>query len=146
MTPEMTYSQSGRELTESFEGCRLSAYQDPKGIWTIGYGHTGTDVTEGLVWTTEQCQLALAKDILWAASVVNQHVLVSLTQHAFDALVDFTFNAGSGNFEKATLLKLVNSRDMARADLEFGKWVKSGGVVLSGLVRRRADEAKLFAS
>jgi lysozyme len=150
MTPNMTYSQSGLELTESFEasgGPRLTSYWDAHGgCWTIGFGHTGTDVTEGLMWTAEQCQLSLAKDILRAAAVVNQHVLLSLTQHAFEALVDFTFNEGSGNFEKSTLLRLVNSGDMAGADLEFGKWVKSGGVVLSGLIRRRAAETKLFSS
>ena len=146
LTPEMTYSQAGLSLTESFEGCKLSAYQDPKGVWTIGYGHTGPEVVLGLVWTLDQCQVALAKDILWAASVVNNHVRVSLDQRQFDALVDFTFNDGSGNFENSTLLKLVNSGDLAGADEEFGKWVESGGVVLSGLVRRRLAESTLFAS
>ena len=149
MAPEknyLTYSQSGLELTESFEGCRLSAYHDSKGVLTIGYGHTGSDVVPGLVWTLGQCQVALAKDILWAASVVNQHVTVSLDQHQFDALVDFTFNDGSGNFEGSTLLRLVNAGDFVGADKEFGKWVRSGGVVLSGLVRRRLAEAKLFNS
>ena len=146
LTPEMTYSQTGLELTESFEGCRLSAYQDPRGIWTIGYGHTGPEVVSGLTWTLEQCQTALTKDILRAVSVVNRLVVVSLPQAQFDALVDFTFNDGSGNFENSTLLKLVNAGDTSGADLEFGKWVKSGGVVLSGLVRRRQAEAALFTT
>ena len=150
MTPEMTYSQSGLELTEHFEadgGPKTTSYWDARGkCWTIGYGHTGSDVVEGLTWTPEQCQVALAKDILWAASVVNKHVLVALDQHQFDALCDFTFNSGSGHFEGSTLLRLVNAGDFAGADLEFGKWVKSGGVVLSGLVRRRMAEANLFSS
>ena len=141
----MQYSSSGLELTESFEGVRLTSYQDSKGVWTIGFGHAGPEVVPGLVWTTEQCVDALDKDIEWAVSVVNSLVHVALGQHQFDALVDFTFNDGSGNFQSSTLLKLVNAGNFAEADEEFGKWVKSGGVVLSGLVRRRLAEAKLFA-
>ena len=50
----MQYSKTGLALTEGFESCRLTAYQDLKGIWTIGWGHTGPEVVEGLVWTQNQ--------------------------------------------------------------------------------------------
>lgn len=143
----LTYSQSGLELTEAFEGCVLTAYSDAgKGILTIGFGHTGPDVVPGLVWTQEQAIAALENDIAWAANIVNHFVVPTLEQHQFDALVDFTFNDGAGNFENSNLLRLVNAGDMAAADLEFAKWVHSGGKVLSGLVRRRAAEAALFNS
>jgi lysozyme len=33
---------------------RLTAYQDIKGIWTVGVGHTGKDVHPGLKITEEQ--------------------------------------------------------------------------------------------
>ena len=36
----MKISQAGLKLIEEFEGCRLTAYQDVVGVWTIGYGHT----------------------------------------------------------------------------------------------------------
>ena len=46
MNPPMTYSKAGIQLTERFEGCRLAAYPDTGGVWTIGYGHT-KGVAEG---------------------------------------------------------------------------------------------------
>ena len=33
-------NQQSIELIKLFEGCRLKAYQDIAGIWTIGFGHT----------------------------------------------------------------------------------------------------------
>ncbi len=143
----LTYSQSGQELTEAFEGYAATAYNDAgKGILTIGYGHTGSDVVPGLVWTQEQAVAALMNDIGWAVKIVNHFVVPTLEQHQFDALVDFVFNAGAEAFKNSTLLRLVNAGNMADADLEFAKWVHSGGKVLSGLIRRRAAEAALFNS
>lgn len=150
MIPAMTYSRQGLELTEHFEdanGPALKAFFDVFAkIWTIGYGHTGTDVKEGLVWTLEQCINALARDVVWAEWIVNQFVEVTLTQDQFDACVDFTFNAGSGAFEDSTLLKYINAGSMIAADNEFTKWVYSGKSVVPGLVRRRAAEEKIFST
>lgn len=140
----MTYSKPGLGLTEGFEGCRLRAYQDSKGVWTIGYGHTGKDVVAGLTCTQAQADLWLQLDIEWAASEVNRVVKVPLTQAEFDALVDFVFNCGSGNFDHSTLLTLLNHNDHVKAAAEFVKWDKCGGVVLPGLLRRRKAEAALF--
>jgi len=57
------YSQKGYEQTKLEEEKRNVAYLDPVGIWTIGYGHTGPEVVEGLVWTDEQCDEALKRDL-----------------------------------------------------------------------------------
>lgn len=142
---EMIYSQTGLQLTESFESLSLKAYWDATGkVWTIGYGHTGKEVVEGLVWTTQQCIDALSLDILKFSKVVNTFVNPQLNQHQFDALVDFTFNVGIFALFKSTLLKDVNLGNMQGADAQFAAWVKSGGKVLSGLVRRRLAEATLF--
>ncbi len=59
----MHYSAQGFEETKRLEACRFHAFQDSGGVWTIGYGHTGPDVYEGLVWTQEQCDAALRKDL-----------------------------------------------------------------------------------
>lgn len=142
----MKYSLKGLRLTEGFEGARLRAYQDSKGVWTIGYGHTGHDVYEGLVWTQAQAEAALAIDEAWAESVVQARVKVPLTQNEFDALVDFVFNAGSGNFTASTMLRLLNAGDYHGAAGEFVKWDKCGGVVLAGLLRRRQAEAVEFGT
>ena len=141
--PDMVYSRDGLHLTEQFESCRLVAYRDIKGIWTIGWGHTGADVVPGLTWTQDQADAALQQDIQWAARVVNRNVTVDLTQHEFDARVDFVFNVGSGNFHGSTMLRLLNAGDYHGASEEFEKWDKSGGQVVVGLLRRRlAEEAE----
>lgn len=139
----MIYSKDGLALTEQFEGCRLNAYQDSIGTWTIGYGHT-LDVHPGQTITLQQAEDLLVGDVLWAERVVNQYVTVPLTQEEFAALVDFTFNLGSGNFLKSTLLKLLNQGNYSAAANEFERWDKAGGVVVAGLLRRREAEAEEF--
>jgi lysozyme len=140
----MHYDNEGMELTESFEGLSLTSYQDSKGVWTIGWGHTGKDIVEGLTWTRDQCEVALGNDIYFAVQVVNNLVTRQITQYQFDALVDFTFNCGPENFRKSTLLLLVNAGNNIGAEGEFDKWVRAGGKVLSGLVKRRAAESQFY--
>jgi lysozyme len=74
----------------------------------------------------------------------QQAVTVAINQTQFDALVDFTFNAGRGSLLNSTLLKLVNVSDFNGAAAQFGLWVLAGGEVVPGLVRRRKAEAALF--
>jgi lysozyme len=139
----MNYSKSGLKLTEGFEGLRLQAYQDSAGVWTIGYGHTG-DVYQGMEITQLQAEQFLLADVQLAVHCVNQAVAVVLSQSEFDALVDFVFNVGSGNFVKSTLLKDLNAHNFADAAKQFLVWNKAGGQVLAGLMHRRTAEAQLF--
>ena len=140
----MQYSKSGVALTEQFESCKLSAYQDIKGIWTIGWGHTGPEVVEGLIWTQEQADAQLLADIQASAQCVNEVVTVALTQGEFDALVDFVFNVGCGNFSGSTLLRLLNQGDYAGAAAQFDRWDHASGKVVAGLLRRREAEQNEF--
>lgn len=140
----MVYSLDGLHLTESFEGCRLVAYQDVKGIWTIGFGHTGVEVFPGMTITQAQAEAFLARDIIWAANFVNRNVTAQLTQHQFDAVVDLTFNIGVGNFLHSTLLKLINAGLPVQAALQFARWSLARGKVIAGLARRRQAEQALF--
>jgi lysozyme len=139
----MKYSQDGIHLTEQFEGCRLTAYRDQGGVLTIGYGYTGA-VLPGQTCTQAQAEEWLHQDIVFAETEVNRLVKIPLTQAEFDALVDFTFNCGCGNFDHSTLLKLVNAGDMTAAAEEFQKWDKCAGQVVAGLLRRRLAEAAEF--
>ncbi len=144
----MVYSDAARQsLTEAFEGDVLTAYPDPgtgAEPFTIGYGHTGPDVTPGLIITQAQADALLEQDVQSAVNAVNIAVTATLTQHQADALIDFAFNVGVANFRSSTLLKLVNAGDMADADLEFARWIRAAGKVLPGLVKRRAAEAAWF--
>jgi len=125
---------------------RLTAYQDSVGVWTIGYGHTGSDVRPGLTITQEQASALLQQDVAGAVAAVNRLVTVTLTQNQFDALVDFTFNEGQGNLASSTLLRELNAGNTAGAAAQFLVWVYAGGVQLPGLVKRRQAEAALFQS
>lgn len=138
------YDEQGLQLTEGYEGFRNKAYQDVVGVWTIGYGHTGPDVKPGLTITNEQGEILLRSDVAAATTCVRSAVTHPITQHQFDALVDFTFNEGRGSFLHSTLLKLVNAGDIPGAANEFLKWVMAGGRKLDGLVRRRTGERALF--
>jgi lysozyme len=140
-----TYSERGLTLTKSFEGYRLESYQDSGGVWTIGYGHTGPEVVEGIVWVQDQADAALLADTGLAQACVNKAVTAEIDQNQFDAMVDFTYNAGRGNFANSTLLRKVNASDFVGAAAQFALWVHAGGEVIDGLVRRRKAEAALFA-
>lgn len=142
----MEYSNNGLAMTKGFEGLRLTAYQDVAGVWTVGFGHTGPDVHEGLILTQAEADALLRKDLASAVAMVNSAVKIAVTQNQFDALVDFCFNAGSGNFLHSTLLRNMNRGDFVTAQAQFGQWVHAGGKVEPGLVRRREAEAALFAA
>lgn len=134
-----------RNLTEKFEGCKLVAYRDNKGVLTIGYGHT-FHVYEGETCTQDQADLWLVSDIAIAETAVNRLVGVKLTQGEFDALVDFTFNVGCNAFGKSTMLKLINVSAFQAAAKEFEKWDYAGGKEVAGLLRRRKAEEQVFNS
>ncbi len=138
----MQYSKKGIQLTESFEGCRLTAYQDTGKVWTLGYGHTH-GVTSGMTCTQQQAEIWLRTDMAVAETGVQALVKIPLTQGEYDALVDFAFNCGVGNLRVSTLLKLVNTGDFTHAAAEFEKWDHVNSQVMAGLLRRRlAEEAE----
>ena len=133
-------------LLKKFEGCKLKAYKDPVGIWTIGYGHTSAagapDVTEGLTITQAEAEEILKRDLVKYEKPVADMVKVPLSQHQFDVLVDFAYNAGVGNLKSSTLLKRVNAGDFDAVPNELMKWTKAKGKELPGLVRRRRAESE----
>jgi len=139
----MKYSKKGLQLTEQFEGCKLVAYQDQVGVWTIGYGHT-SGVHQGMTCTQQQAEQWLSDDTAAAEQDVNTHVAVPLTQGEFDALVDFAFNLGRGALNNSTLLKYLNQGEYSAAANEFEKWDRAGGKEVAGLLRRRQAEKQEF--
>jgi lysozyme len=132
-----------QRVIESYEGCKLTAYRDPVGIWTIGFGHTGKDVTQGLTITLEQAQQILADDIAEFERAVEELAPIT-TQQQFDALVSFAFNVGAGALRQSTLRRLHNEGKYAEAKLQFARWNKAGGKVLTGLTRRRKTESLVY--
>jgi lysozyme len=133
--PQKT-NQAGLKLIESFEGLRLTAYQDSVGVWTIGYGHT-KGVKKGQKITEQQAEAFLQQDLGVAEAAVNK-LKLKLTGNQFAALVSFTFNLGAGN-----LTKLMKNGLAATAD-RILLFDHAGGKKLKGLTRRRTAERKLF--
>jgi lysozyme len=141
----MALGPKGRALIQSFESLRLQAYQDQRGIWTVGWGHTAgvvpyqtCSVSDADEWFTQDTQTAV--------NAVNRTTDVPLTQEQFDALVSFTFNVGQGSEAHSTLLSLVNQSNFAAAADQFLVWNHVNGQPNAGLTRRRQAERDLFLS
>lgn len=138
-------SQTGLQLIKNFEGCRLTAYKPvaTERHWTIGWGHYGPDVKQGMTITQAQADAMLEKDMPKYEAYVNDPSYVPITaqlnQNQFDALVSFCYNCGPGN-----LRTLCKSRTVTQIAQSITKYNKAGGNVLTGLVRRREAELKLF--
>ncbi|HET8720947.1 MAG TPA: lysozyme [Nitrospira sp.] len=118
----MKMSNQGLTILIEREGSRNRAYRDSVGVWTIGVGHTGPEVHEGLVWTDGQVRDAFAKDIERFEKAVNDAVRIELEQHQFDALVSMAFNVGAGAFAASTLVRKLNAGDIDGAAGQFDRW------------------------
>lgn len=140
----MTISPAGIRLLKFYEGCRLTAYKDAVGVWTIGYGSTGPHVKEGMTITQEQAEALLKQDLQRFEKGVRELVKVPLTQGQYDSLVSLAFNVGLGALGNSTLLKKLNIMDYNGAARQFGEWIMGGNTILRGLVRRRVAEVVLF--
>ena len=123
------------------EGKRNKAYKDTKGILTIGVGHTGPEVVEGLVWTDGQIHAALRDDLDEVEQCLDKYVFVPLTQKQYDALASFIFNVGVNAFRRSTMLKKINLRDFGGATKEFDRWH-----IPPEIIGRRDSERDQFSS
>lgn len=136
----MKISKQGINLIKQFEGLHLQAYKPvaKEKFYTIGYGHNGSDVTKGMKITEVRAEEYLKKDLAKSEKSVTE-LNQKWTQNEFDALVSFCYNCGTEN-----LKRLVAGRDKLQIADAFLLYNKAGGKVLSGLVRRRKAERKLF--
>jgi lysozyme len=118
------------------------------GTITIGYGHTDAagepKVVPGMRMTETEGTALLAKDIGPCEAAVRRRVKVPLSQHQFDTLVDFVFNAGEGTLQKSTLLRKLNGGDYDCVPAELMKFTLSRGEHMEGLVHRRQAEINIW--
>lgn len=126
-------------LIAGFEGKENSAYLDAVKVPTICYGHTA-GVKVGDYKTDAQCWTLLVEDARVANAAIDRLVTVPLPDHVRASLISFVYNVGSGNFAGSTLLRKLNSGDIAGACNQLPRWVYAKGVKLNGLVRRRSAE------
>jgi lysozyme len=139
------------QIARPFESCSLTAYHDPVGFATIGWGHLLSrnawepldrypPITQGFA------DALLEEDMDKALRAVLRLVKVPVSEEQAAALADFAFNLGGGALQMSTLLHMVNRGDLADAAEQFARWNKAGGRVLKGLTRRRLAERSLFLS
>ncbi|VBB13431.1 lysozyme [Burkholderia stabilis] len=129
--------------------------------WTCGWGSTGPDVREGTVWTQATADARHDANLRASAALVDQAARVPLSAQQKAAMTSIVNNVGPGRARRvgdpgrdgiitlasgqpSTLLRHLNIGDMAGAAAQFDAWNRAGGIVLAGLVRRRAAERDLF--
>lgn len=150
----------GLDLVKKWEGCerklpngKFIAYLDTnvrpvfrspgyKGLWTIGYGSTGPNVTEGTIWTQAKCDSELLKEINKFADALNKYLKVKVNQNQFDALCSAAYNLGINGMH--TVLDAINDGNNELAMQRLLIHNRAGGRVLKGLTRRRLEEKELF--
>lgn len=133
-------------LIMSNEGCRLHAYKDPAGVWTIGYGHTGPDVQPGTSIEGEGAENLLEQDLAKFEDGVDDALSddADTSDNEFGAMVSLAYNIGLGNFRSSSVLRFHNAGQKQDAAAAFLMWNRAAGRVLDGLTRRRQQERALY--
>lgn len=146
----LTISDQGLALIQSFEGCRLTAYQDIVGVWTIGWGTiriNGAAVHAGMTITQEQADTFLREEANAKCAALQALLTVPQSQSQIDALTSFCYNLGVGAFQSSSLRKDINAGRPV-VEKRFTDWnkVRQNGVLVpvEGLTRRRKAEYALY--
>lgn len=166
----MKLSDVGADLMHRYEGFRSKPYLCPAHIWTVGYGHVlymdqirlpvvsknksglirknyPLKPEDSRVWTKEEIDQLFRDDVaIFERGVLRLVPSSAGSQGRFDALVSFAFNAGLGNLQRSSIRMRANRGDHGGAADAFMMWVKGGGRVLPGLVRRRKEEKQRYLS
>jgi lysozyme len=148
---EATISQAAL-IVKTFEGYRSKAYKCQAGVWTVGYGQTGTDIKEGSTTTPAVAEAwleaRLEKDLVWLRNKLQPLVLES---HQEAALLSLVYNIGTGNFIKSSVFRYLRSVENGETlpiklmEASWKAWNKAGGKVSKGLMNRRKVEWDLFS-
>lgn len=145
-TARQQTNAAGLALIKQYEGLVLEPYADAGGKLTVGYGHLVKPGEFFSRLSEQQAHNLLREDVRVAEAYVKRYVKVKLNDNQFSALVSLVYNVGPGNFQRSTLLRLLNQGNGDKAAKEFLRWNKVGTRVLSGLQKRREAEKRLFES
>ena len=120
----MKVSQNCLDLIEKWEGLFLSAYLDPVGIPTIGWGTirypNGQKVRIGDEITRAEAEAFLLFEVEEVVKSLDPVLAgINLTQNQFDAIVSLCYNIGVGGFKESTVLKRLRAGDFAAASAAF---------------------------
>lgn len=142
-----TVSAAGLDLIKEHEGFRAEPIQLPNGDWLVGYGHVRAGEA-GAAVSEAEAQAFLAADVAAVAAMVNECLLVAVSQSQFDALVSFAMSVGAEAFAQSQVLRRVNAGEHLAAACAMDAWrkceIEGQPEVIDALVRRRALEKALY--
>lgn len=151
---EWHLNEDGIELIKEFEGLKLRAYRCSGNVPTIGYGTTrinGKPVKMGTLITKDEADSLFREDIKTFEDKVRKRLKelglneFELNSSQFSALVSLCYNCGLAPLDDGnTIAEALKERDFDKAASGFLLWNRANGRVLSGLVRRRQAEHRLF--
>lgn len=141
-------NQATIDLIKQWEGCKLKAYKDVAGIWTVGYGLTSRagfiEVGPDTTLTQEEADYYLEKVVDDFASKIRPMITAPINENQFGAFVSLAYNIGVGAFKRSSALKRFNAGEGDRVTEAIRMWKKAGGKTVQGLVNRREAEVALF--
>lgn len=141
-------NQETIDLIKRWEGCKLKAYKDVAGIWTVGYGLTSRagfiEVGPETTLTQEEADWYLEQVVNDFANKIRPMITAPITDNQFGAFVSLAYNIGTGAFKKSSALRRFNDGQIMEVPAAMRMWKKAGGKVVQGLVNRREAEIKLF--
>jgi len=151
-----------KEMIKHHEGVRFKPYRCPARLFTIGVGHVlypdqgrlpldqrdafQLKAEDNRTFSKAEVDGLLSADLIRFETGVARLFPLVLTQNQNDALVSFAFNLGLGGLQRSTLRQKMLRGETQEAADEFLKFVRGGGKILPGLVKRRNDERALFLS
>ena len=149
-------SDAGIEMIKEFEKCVLTAYPDA-GSWSIGYGHHGSDVYEGMKITQTQADNYFKKDIQKCEASIKRLLNALPYEYEFsqgfiDGLFSLVYNCGEGGVRRSVfyqrLMKCrVKNGIMDESDFNYTvAGVKSSQVTCKHHVERRYQEHLMMLS
>lgn len=141
----MIPSQQIVDFVKRWESCRLRAYQDGAGVWTIGYGHT-RDVHPGDTCTQEQADEWVVDELVEYGEGLSRYITRAPRQNQFDGLLSLAYNCGIDAIGMSGVMARHNAGLFDECGERFLMWNRSGGVVVRGLTKRRAAERDVYAS
>ena len=127
-------------LIPAYEGVEYTPYRDVAGVLTVCYGHTGSDIQPGKLYTDAECKALLHDDLTKVRRAVDPMIKVPIDDNTRAAIYSFVYNVGPGAFSRSTMLRKLNAGDIAGACDEMKRWKFAGGKQWQGLINRRETE------
>lgn len=149
-SPPTNISDNGMNFLKNEEGCKLTAYKlEGETYWTIGYGHYGADVYEGMTITQEQAEAYFREDLKEYEQYVIDIAMSKfpgINQNQFDALVSYCYNRGPGKSDGSNGLRqlIYNSDTLSEVSANFPVYWGSNTEYKDSLIARRNRERALF--